>query len=579
MPSSLLTPQKQIVRRSPVSSAVLPGVHPVLDPLYRNRGVSDPSELDYSLAKLCPPGKLSNLDHAVEIIVEAVQADASILITGDYDADGATSSALGYLVLKAFGARHVAYLCPGRFEFGYGLTEKFVEHIALTEPDLLVTVDNGISSLKGVELAKEHGITVIVTDHHLPGETLPMADAIVNPRLPDDQFPSKNLAGVGVIFYVLSAVRSRLIEEGWFEKEGIGIPNMAGYLDLVALGTIADVVPLDYNNRILVSQGLARINSERCRIGIRVLLESGRRSIGKIVAEDLAFAAGPRLNAAGRLDDISLGIQCLASNDQKEVLKLINKLDELNIKRQMLEKSMVDEAISEVEALEQDLASANASVCLFNSKWHHGIAGLIASRIRERTSRPTIVFTQDDSGCLRGSGRSVRGINLRDVIADVAKQQSDMLVQFGGHAMAAGLTLKEGTLDTFKSLFEKELIQLRKGIPWKDEILTDGEIVSIDFETADLIRTGGPWGQGFEVPVFDGVFDIMEYRILKDEHLKLRVHSQRHSKSIDAIYFRYFHHYSVPPELTTYQLVFRLETNEYRGQKSAQLNVLYMQES
>ena len=579
MPSSLLTPQKQIVKRSPVSSAVLPGVHPVLDPLYRNRGVSDPSELDYSLAKLCPPGKLSNLGNAVDIIVEAVQADASILITGDYDADGATSSALGYLVLKAFGARHVAYLCPSRFEYGYGLTEKFVEHIALTEPDLIITVDNGISSLKGVELAKEHGITVIVTDHHLPGETLPMADAIVNPRLPDDQFPSKNLAGVGVIFYVLSAVRSRLIEEGWFEKEGIGIPNMAGYLDLVALGTIADVVPLDYNNRILVSQGLARINSERCRIGIRVLLESGRRSIGKIVAEDLAFAAGPRLNAAGRLDDISLGIQCLASNDQKEVLKLINKLDELNIKRQMLEKSMVDEAISEVEALEQDLASSNASVCLFNSKWHHGIAGLIASRIRERTSRPTIVFTQDDSGCLRGSGRSVRGINLRDVIADVAKQRSDMLVQFGGHAMAAGLTLKEGTLDTFKSLFEKELIQLRKGNSWKDEILTDGEIVSIDFETANLIRTGGPWGQGFEVPVFDGVFDIMEYRILKDEHLKLRVHSQRHSKSIDAIYFQYFHHYSVPPELTTYQLVFRLETNEYRGQKSAQLNILYMQES
>ena len=409
-----LIPKRTVVRRSSKITSEDLDVHPVLRNVYRNRNISSPDQLDYSLANLLPPHLLSNINEAADIIVEAIQADAAILIAGDFDADGATGSALGYLSLRAFGARRVQYLCPNRFEFGYGLTERFVKFFAPTQPDLVITVDNGITSVAGVRLAKECGMSVVVTDHHLPGEELPMADAIVNPNLPQDQFPSKNLAGVGVIFYVMAVVRSKLKNENWFEQEGIAEPNMSSYLDLVALGTVADVVPLDYNNRILVAQGLRRINASRCRFGIRCLLEEGGRRIGEIVSEDLAFVAGPRLNAAGRLEDISFGVKCLVTDDKNEVLGFIRKLEDLNSERKEMETAMVQSATSEIEDLDSSIVNERAGICLYNPKWHSGIVGLIATRIKNLTGMPAVIFAQGDDGLLKGSGRSVRGLNLRD---------------------------------------------------------------------------------------------------------------------------------------------------------------------
>ena len=578
MPADISTPKKQIVERSPTCESVLTGVHPILDRIYRNRGVKSPEELDYSLKNLLHPAGLTNLDDAVQIMLDAVQADASILIAGDYDADGATSCALAYLALTAFGARHVGYLCPDRERFGYGLSEKFVEYLSSTQPDLLITVDNGISSIKGVRLAKELGMTVIITDHHLPGDVLPEADAIVNPRLPDDQFKSKNLAGVGVIFYVLSVLRSRLVTDNWFEIQGISVPNMADYLDLVALGTIADVVPLDRNNRILVAQGLKRINSKNCRIGVRALLEAGRRRIGAIVADDLAFAAGPRLNAAGRLDDIRYGIKCLISNDNAEVLELIQKIENFNIQRREKETTMVAQALRRVDKLHFDLDTTAYSNCLLDSNWHTGIVGLIAARVRERTGRPTIVFAPDNQGYLRGSGRSVWNINIRDAIADVTNLNPGLIIQFGGHAMAAGLTISEDSFDEFRIQFEAVIARYQNHEPIQDRILTDGEVESIDVLTAEAIRDGGPWGQAFEAPLFEGEFDIVDFKVVKETHLKLRVHSSKYPNMVDAIYFGYFQKHAELPGLLRYKLIYRLEANEFKGKKSPQLNIQHLQE-
>ncbi len=569
-------PKREIVERTPVCQTTLKGIHPVLDRVYRNRGVKNPEELDYSLTNLLHPAGLANLNDAVEIIFEAVQADASILIAGDYDADGATSCALAYLVLTAFGVRRVGFACPDRVQFGYGLSEKFVDYLSEAQPDLLITVDNGISSIGGVKLAKEFGMTVVVTDHHLPGDSLPEADAIVNPRLSEDQFESKNLAGVGVIFYVLSMLKSRLVEDNWFANQGIKVPNMADYLDLVALGTIADVVALDRNNRILVAQGLKRINSDKCRIGIQVLLESGGRKIGQIVAEDLAFAAGPRLNAAGRLDDISYGIKCLISNDHSEVLELLQKIENFNVQRRNQENKMVKQALKNVEQIESSLDTNKFSNCLVDRDWHSGIVGLVAARVRERTGRPTVVFAPDDQGNLRGSGRSVWNVNIRDAIAEVTNLNPDIVVQFGGHAMAAGLTIAEESFSEFSDCFETVIAEFQDHKPTHDRILTDGEIDTIDVDTAEAIRSGGPWGQAFEPPLFEGEFEITHYQIVKEIHLKMRLQSLRHSKTVDAIYFRYFQTHSESPELSTYRMIYGLELNEFRGRKKPQLIVQLM---
>ncbi len=571
--------EKLIVRRRAQRGDPLNGLNPTLDLLYRNRGISDLRELDYSLAKLYPPDQLSNIDDATQIIVEAIEADAQILIAGDFDADGATASALAVLALRAFGARNVGFLCPSRFNFGYGLSKPFVEHItSVMQPDLIITVDNGISNIEGVAAAKQLDISVIITDHHLPGDELPMADAIVNPNLKDDRFPSKNLAGVGVIFYVLSAVRRKLIQLNWFESEGIAVPVMSSYLDLVALGTIADVVPLDFNNRILVAEGLKRINAEVGRYGIRALLESGKRAIGDIVAEDLAFVAGPRLNASGRMEDISIGIQCLISEDDGEILRRVKQLEELNHKRRAEQQSMLAEAMEEVKTFEDKLENNGASVCLFNASWHQGIIGIIAAKIREMTGKPAIVFTESNEGQLKGSGRSIRQVNLRDAIAAVAIIHPTLIGQFGGHAMAAGLTLARESFDDFRAAFEREIAHMRGGQAWRDEIISDGEASTLDVDTAEAIREGGPWGQGFEPPLFDGRFEVLEYEILQERHLKMRVFSQRHETQSDAMFFGYFEQFDEPPELSAVHImVYRLDLNMFRGRRSAQLIVQHMQ--
>ena len=579
MNPSRLIPKRTVVRRSAKITSENLDVHPVLRNVYRNRNISSPDQLDYSLANLLPPHRLSNISEAADIIAEAIQADAAMLVAGDFDADGATGSALAYLSLKSFGARRVQYLCPNRFEFGYGLTESFVEYFAPTQPDLVITVDNGIASVAGVRLAKEYGMSVVVTDHHLPGEELPIADAIVNPNLAGDEFPSKNLAGVGVIFYVMAVVRTKLKNENWFEQEGIAEPNMSSYLDLVALGTVADVVPLDYNNRILVAQGLRRINANRCRFGIRCLLEEGGRRIGEIVSEDLAFVAGPRLNAAGRLEDISFGVKCLVTDDKNEVLGFIRKLEELNSERKEMETAMVASAKSEIEDLDSSIVSERAGICLYNPKWHSGIVGLIATRIKQLTGMPAVIFAQGDNGLLKGSGRSVRGLNLRDVLANMAAVDPQIFEQFGGHAMAAGMTIQESAFDRFEKLFQEELIRQRGDSEWQNTILSDGEITDIDLDAAEQIRCGGPWGQEFEQPVFDGVFEVVDCRLLQEKHLRLRLRSRASDQLANAIYFGYSSFHDRLPQQEDYRVAFQLTVNEYNGKKSPQLNVVYMAEN
>ncbi len=568
--------KRSIVRRNSADSATDLGVHSVLRKVYQNRNVTAPEQLDYALSNLLPPDRLSNIQQTADIIVDAIQADAKILIAGDFDADGATGSAVGFLALTAFGARRVQYLCPDRQEFGYGLTERFVEFFAPAQPDLVITVDNGITSVAGVRRAKELEITVVVTDHHLPGEELPIADAIVNPRLPGDEFQSKNLAGVGVIFYVMSFVRRRLIEQNWFTDENIAVPKMAEYLDLVALGTIADVVPLDYNNRILVTQGLKRINARQGRYGIRCLLEEGGREIGNITAEDLAFVAGPRINAAGRLDDISKGIRCLVSDEESDVLSYIRTLEQLNIKRKEMEKQMVKEARREIDGLSATIASAKKGICLHDDNWHHGIVGLIASRIRELTGVPTVIFAPGDEGCIKGSGRSVKGLNLRDILANIAAVDPDLFLQYGGHAMAVGMTIEKANLNRFETLYQAELKRQLGDRSWKDEILSDGEISDFSLDAAEAIRFGGPWGQEFEAPIFDGEFELVNCRLLKDEHLKARLHSPSSGGLVDGIYFRYSTDHDTLPARAKYRIAYQLAVNEYNGRKSPQLVLIHM---
>ncbi len=579
MPAIAAQPRNRtIVRREAQHDSVLKDLPPFLDRIYRQRGVRDFGELDYSLAKLRPPDGLSGIDDAAAIIIDAIVADASILIVGDYDTDGATGCAVGYLALKAMGARHVAYMAPDRFEFGYGLTEKIVAYASSAAPDLLITVDNGISSVAGVKLAQENGMSVIVTDHHLPGDELPPADTIVNPQLPGDRFASKNLAGVGVIFYVMAKVRSCLVAEGWFEREGIAPPNMADYLDLVALGTVADMVKLDHNNRILVRQGLRRINSGRCRFGIRTLLESGKRQIGKITEQDLGFIVAPRLNAAGRLDDITIGIKCLISDNRNEVIGYVEQLERLNRERRALQTKMLDEAMSIVEDLRQNLPDAAPCYCLVKENWHQGIVGLVASRVVEMTGKPAVAFAPAGDGAMRGSARSVNGLNIRDVFAEIDTESPELMQAFGGHAMAAGLTIKAADISEFRDRFERQVISILGRGGAKSIILTDGELDSIDVSAAEALLGAGPWGQGFPQPIFDGYFRVTDCRVVGEIHLQLRVEAENTKRKCDAIYFGYFDaHEDMPDFSSRYRIAYELLLDEYRSKRSAKMKISYME--
>jgi len=549
-------------------------LHPILKRIYLSRSITSSKELELGLNQLIPPEKLAGIEDAVEILVEAISADASILIVGDFDADGATSCALGVLALRAMGARHVAYIVPNRFEFGYGLTPEIVKLAAPAQPDLIITVDNGISSHEGIEEAASCGISVLVTDHHLPGKELPPADAIVNPNRPDDTFPSKALAGVGVIFYLMIALRSGLRDLGWFERMKIDPPNLAEYLDLVAVGTVADLVPLDHNNRILVAHGLKRITGGKSRPGINALLKVAGRDITRTVSSDLGFVVAPRLNAAGRLDDISTGIECLLSETPSQAKALAKQLDELNRTRREVEAGMqarAQEAVAKLD-LENDDDRARG-YCLFDEHWHHGVVGLVASRIKESTHRPVLALAPAGEEMIKGSARSIHGLHIRDLLETIATREEGLIDKFGGHAMAAGLSLKRSKLDQFTKIYEREIEAALSTMDLDESILTDGElgVDEINLQLSEMLRSGGPWGMGFPEPLFHGRFRVTESRVVGEKHLKMTLSPEGSGKTVSGICFNLVSPGDQPPQLNLIRAIYRLDTNQFRGRQTLQL--------
>ena len=549
-------------------------VHPVLARVLAARNVLSVSELDYALAKLHPAQSLSGLDDALALLEHALAEDKRILIVADFDADGATGCAVGVRGLRLLGARHVDYVVPNRFEFGYGLTPEIVAIAEKRAPDLLITVDNGISSVDGVAAAAARNIPVIVTDHHLPGARLPAAAAIVNPNQADDDFPSKCLAGVGVMFYLLIALRARLRAKGWFAERGFGEPNLARLLDLVALGTVADVVPLDTNNRILVAQGLARIRSGRAHAGIAALLEVAGRDHSRLTAADLGYAVAPRLNAAGRLTDMALGIECLLSDDTQSAAAMAATLDRLNHERREIEARMRDQAMVQVDALRfEDPEKLPFGLCLFDGEWHPGVVGIVASRIKERFHRPVIAFAPDGEDSLKGSARSVSGVHIRDALDSIAARHDGLLSKFGGHAMAAGLSLKREHLEHFRTAFDSEVRRHLSAGDLRNTIWSDGplEAADIGLPLARELRRAGPWGQGFPEPVFDGEFQVLSSRVVGEIHMKLSLRAGEHTQPVDAIAFNALDYW--PREARVVRLAYKLDVNHFRGRDSAQLVV------
>lgn len=570
--------KKIIVRRSVADAAhELPAqLHPVLRRVYLARRLRSARELECSLDGLLPYTALKGIDGAVELLVDALHGQRRLLIVADFDADGATSCAVAVRALRLLGAGDVRYVVPNRFHYGYGLTPEIVAVASEQRPDLLITVDNGISSIEGVAAAKARGMRVLITDHHLPGARLPEADALVNPHQPGDPFASKALAGVGVIFYVMLALRARLREEQWFARSGVAEPRLAELLDLVALGTVADVVPLDHNNRILVSQGLARIRAGRCCAGIRALLEIAGRDARQLVAADLGYAVGPRLNAAGRLEDMSLGIACLLADDMAEARAMAARLNELNHERRAIELRMQTDALeslAELRLSEED-SSLPFGLCLYQTHWHQGVIGILASRIKDRLHRPVIAFAQGEAGQLKGSARSVAGVHIRDVLDAVAARHPGLVSKFGGHAMAAGLSLPTEHLAAFSAAFDQEVRVHLAPEDLRGVILSDGELApqELGLDLADLLRDGGPWGQAFPEPVFDGRFEIVQRRAVGERHLKMVVKAPGDERVFDAIAFNTADA-DWPTHTTHVQLAYKLDVNEFRGQRGAQLLV------
>jgi single-stranded-DNA-specific exonuclease len=561
----------RIVRRTAAVAPLGGARHPVLERVYAARGVRSAAELDHSLGRMLPVGTLEGIGAAVELLLRH-RAGGRVLVIGDFDADGATSSALVVRALRGCGFAQADFLVPNRFQFGYGLTPEIVALASARAPTLIVTVDNGISSNAGVAAARERGIDVLITDHHLAGERLPDANVIVNPNLPDSRFGSRALAGVGVAFYVMAALQRALVSAGLVAA---GAGGVAQLLDLVALGTVADVVPLDANNRVLVAQGLQRIRAARCVPGIRALLAVAGRTATDLTAADLAFGVAPRLNAAGRLDDMTIGIQCLLTDDEATARRLAAQLDALNEERRAIEARMQHEARGAVRHLE-DGSAQRSGVCLFDDSWHQGVVGLVAGRMKERVRRPVVAFACADDGLLRGSARSVAGIHIRDVLDAIAVRHPQLISRFGGHAMAAGLTLERARLDEFARAFDAEVARCLAGAPPADAIETDGELTvsEIALETAEALRAGGPWGQAFPEPSFDGLFSVKEARVVGDRHLKMWVEVARSGRTFDAIAFNHIEdgaQFAAPAGIR--ELVYRLEVNEYQGERRLQLLV------
>jgi single-stranded-DNA-specific exonuclease len=565
----------EIRRRTvPTSPAMGAGVHPVLRRIYAARGVMDDEDLDLSLERLLPIGSLPGVEEAAALLRN--HRTGRVLVVGDFDADGATSSALVVRGLRRLKFSHVDYLVPNRFKFGYGLTPEIVALASSRQPSLIVTVDNGISSIEGVAAAHNLGIPVLVTDHHLPGTVLPSALAIVNPNLVASTFGSPALAGVGVAFYVVAAL-ARLVGDAGFRA--------ADLLDLVALGTVADVVPLDRNNRVLVAQGLRRIRAGRCVPGVRALLESGGRKLSEITAADLGFVVGPRLNAAGRLTDMSVGIECLLTDDPAEAARLAGQLAALNAERREIEQRMQLEAVDIAATLRFNIAGDESlGLCLFDETWHQGVVGLVAGRIKDRLHRPVIAFARAENGGLRGSARSVPGIHIRDALDSIATRHPGLIDKFGGHSMAAGMSLAEEALDRFRAAFAEEIAARADVESLCGVIHSDGELTGTELcvDTALVLRGGGPWGQGFPEPVFDGEFGILDARIVGGRHLKLSVREAGAAESgplIDAIAFGYVGSAAEDPQMRAgmrAQLAYRLEVNEYRGLGRVQLNCQHL---
>jgi len=564
------------IKRISNSEENIKSLSSVLNRVYTNRNVQSEDELDYSINNLLPFEQLKGMSDAVALISAAIKNELTIIIVGDFDVDGATSTTVAVKALRSMGAKKVEFLVPNRFEFGYGLTPEIVQvAVERFQPDVIITVDNGISSIEGVKAAKALNLKVIVTDHHLPAQTLPAADAIVNPNQPGDHFPSKMLAGVGVIFYVMLALRAALREQGWFEEQTIPEPNLAELLDLVALGTVADVVPLDYNNRILVSQGLARIRSGRVCAGIKALIDITGRDAERLIASDFGFAIAPRLNAAGRLEDMSLGINCLLSDDVAVTHTIAQQLDEINHARRDIEADMKQQALQ----LLDDIRLNNESelpfgLCLFDKDFHEGVVGILASRIKDLWHRPVIVFAKTGDNLLKGSGRSVKGLHIRDALDSVAAKHPELISKFGGHAMAAGLTIAEDDYDLFSTAFDLEVRKHLCDDDLQGVVMSDGELSSneLTMQTAEELRYAGPWGQTFPEPIFDGIFNIVSKRIVGQNHLKLSLQAPDSNFEIDAIAFNVTDE-KWPAHVRQANIAYRLDVNVFRGNQNLQLMV------
>ena len=570
---------KKIINRDVPDGINLPdSIHPVLKRIYASRNIKSSEDLDYSLGSLIPYEELSGVDDAVILLQEMITQKKRILIVADFDADGATSCALAIRGLTAMGAEDVIYVVPNRFEHGYGLSPKIVDVALDHDPDLIVTVDNGISSISGVEHAKKNGIKVLITDHHLPGDKLPSADVIINPQLKEDKFPSKNLAGVGVIFYILLALRAKLKAENWFDEKNIKYPNLANLLDLVALGTISDLVPLDKNNRTMVAHGLKLMRKNKSKAGILAILNQSGRQLSTLTSGDLSFAIAPRLNAAGRLTDMSLGIECLLTDDKENAVEMAKKLNQLNIERRQIQNNMEEQALTEFEKYLQDTSKKMPhGICIYNQNWHQGVVGVLAAKIKEKFNRPVIVFAQECQGILKGSARSITELHIKDVFDEIARLYPELILTFGGHAMAAGLTIEESQFDRFSDVFNKVVNQYISSDSLEDQCLTDGELSGDDFSLplALAIQNAGPWGQSFPEPIFVGQFKILDKRVVGESHLKLKLQS-RNNNTLDAIAFNMTGD-DWPSKLEQIISTYRLGINNYRGHSQVQLFIEHIE--
>ncbi|ENC6732697.1 single-stranded-DNA-specific exonuclease RecJ [Vibrio navarrensis] len=575
----------EIQRRPEPDLSLLPDSVPeLLKRIYINRGVTDIAQLDNAAKGLHSYQKLHGIDLAVELLFQAIREQKRIIVVGDFDADGATSSALSVLALRMLGSRNVDYLVPNRFEDGYGLSPEVVDQALELGAEMIMTVDNGVSSIEGVRYAKQNGLQVLVTDHHLPGAQLPDVDAMVNPNLQSCAFPSKALAGVGVAFYLMMALCVHMRKAGWFAQQGMAEPKLMELVDLVALGTVADVVPLDENNRILVHQGLQRIRAGKARPGIQALIEVAKRDARRLVAADFGFALGPRINAAGRLDDMSFGVELLLSNNIHAARRMANELDALNQTRKEIEEGMKQEALAFCERLEfGENSELPYGLALFQRDWHQGVIGILASRIKEKYHRPVIAFADGGDGLIKGSCRSVPGLHMRDALDLIDTQNPGLILKFGGHAMAAGLTIKEADFTRFSHLFDQVVKQELDEAALKGIILSDGELQPEQFSmhTAEMLRSAGPWGQGFPEPIFDGEFKLLHQKLVGEKHLKLMLEPlfKGHPTNImvDGIAFNVDLRRWPDASVKTVRLAYKLDINEFRGNQSLQLMVDHLE--